>query len=110
MDNRFYDHVVGEMKPFFDEHNFRYYICGGTLLGAIRHRGFIPWDDDIDILMPRPDYLRFQELAKTSKICDEYEVHSFELGNLNDPFCKVYNLNFEMEKYFYHDEYDKICG
>lgn len=43
-------------SKFCDDNNLRYYVCGGACIGAIRHKGFIPWDDDIDLFMPRPDY------------------------------------------------------
>ncbi len=46
-----------------DKHNLTYYMLGGSMLGAIRHKGFIPWDDDIDFGMPRDDYEKFLELA-----------------------------------------------
>ena len=46
------------------EHHLRYWMCSGTLLGAVRHQGFIPWDDDLDICMIREDYDRFIQIAQ----------------------------------------------
>lgn len=53
--------IMKEIDFFCKNHNLTYYLAFGTLLGAIRHKGYIPWDDDIDIMMPRKDY---NELAK----------------------------------------------
>ena len=53
--------VIGKIC---DEHKIKWYAEGGTLLGAVRHRGFIPWDDDIDICMMRDDYVRFCKVVK----------------------------------------------
>ncbi len=66
------------------KHNIRYYLSGGTALGAVRHQGFIPWDDDIDINMPRRDYLRFAKIF-AEEMGDKYWVHTPD-------FTEDYNL------------------
>ena len=54
------------------EHNLRYYIMAGTMLGAVRHKGFIPWDDDIDIAMLRSEYIKFCKACETELDSKQY--------------------------------------
>lgn len=79
------------LTRFLDENGLRYYAVGGTALGAIRHGGFIPWDDDIDIALPRPDYIKLMQLFK----CDHGQ-YRLETPYDNNPdylytYCKFYD-------------------
>ena len=81
--------IAKEFKRICDEHNLKYMMEGGTLLGAVRHKGFIPWDDDMDFSMPREDYERFFAIMKTSEN-KKYEVVDWRDDNkYPHPFGKL---------------------
>lgn len=78
--------IMKNVHNFCCENGIKYYIISGTLLGAIRHKGFIPWDDDIDIMMPRPDYEKFLNTYKD----DNYRILKPQEGMYS--YAKVYDI------------------
>lgn len=93
--------ILRDVHNFCVKNNIKYTLQGGTLLGAIRHKGFIPWDDDIDIAMPRPDYDRFINTYKSEK---GFQVLSRELPDSEDVFI-AYARICDMQKTFVDDSY-----
>lgn len=69
--------ILTELDRVAREHGLDYVLAYGTLIGALRHRGFIPWDDDIDVLMPREDYERLYELACAGAFSPRYRIATY---------------------------------
>ena len=85
--------ILKEVKEICSRHGIRFYLCSGTLLGAARHKGFIPWDDDIDISMPYRDYKRFLGIAP-KEISDQYFVQNSDTDpNFQRAFTKIRKNN-----------------
>jgi lipopolysaccharide cholinephosphotransferase len=85
-------HVFKFTVKFLEKHSLRYVACGGTVLGAVRHKGFIPWDDDMDIYMPRADYEKLLDLKKEA-MQDGFEVLSLRDKGYYLPFAKVSDMH-----------------
>lgn len=84
--------ILVDVAEFCRANQITFFLGEGTMLGAIRHKGFIPWDDDVDIIMPRADYEKFLKLAP-DKLYPEYRVqHSTTVENYWSPFIKIRKL------------------
>lgn len=81
--------VLCAVRAVCEANGLRYSLTGGTLIGAVRHRGFIPWDDDIDIMMPRPDYDRFIQIVKNGEF--KFDLRCAEIcgDDYRYPFAKA---------------------
>ena len=82
--------ILNKIHKFCLANHIRYSLAFGTLIGAIRHKGYIPWDDDIDIVMPRPDYNRFLQLFQNAY--DDLEINAPEIDlNFYAPYANVFS-------------------
>ena len=89
--------LLREVDRICRKHKIRYYLIGGTMLGAVRHGGFIPWDDDVDIEMPHIDYKRFCEICKTELDHEKYFLQNME----NDPHHRFIFAKFRRNNTLY---------
>jgi len=80
--------LMVQFHEICEKHHLVYNLCGGTLLGAVRHKGFIPWDDDMDVCMPREDYERFIKIAKT-EYADKVDTIAGGDSGCIYPFAKI---------------------
>lgn len=81
--------ILEAVTNFCEKNGITYFLDSGTLIGAIRHDGFIPWDDDIDIAMPYPDYCRFLEIAQAGLGADYYIQNYLTEDHFYKSYTKV---------------------
>ena len=81
------------VKKICDEHDIPYYAIGGTCLGAVRHKGFIPWDDDLDIAIPGHDFEKFYKIAK-GELPDNLMIKVYDI---NTTFIEKFERRYPKE-------------
>lgn len=80
--------ILDRIDSICTKYGLTYFAYWGTLIGAVRHQGFIPWDDDLDIAMPRPDYMRFLEVVQ-DELSDEYQLLNNYVTEWENSFSRI---------------------
>ncbi len=98
--------ILKDFHEFCISHDIEYFICGGTMLGAVRHGGFIPWDDDLDVGMTRPHYERFLKLAGEAEKEGDYALLNYH----TQPAFPVMITKWYKKGTLFCDEDAVTCG
>ena len=102
--------ILNVVDNICQEHHLTYWISSGTLLGAVRHGGFIPWDDDLDIEMPEEDYKKFLKVVPAVLPNNlAIQTHKTDPGYVA-PYAKVRDLNSEIQENEFQDRKYRYKG
>lgn len=91
--------VLRYIRSVCEKNSLRYYLMFGTLIGAVRHKGFIPWDDDVDIAMTRQDFMKLIELAEADRESPYKVVSLFNVKDFAFPLAKMVDTRTQLVQY-----------
>ncbi|WP_244963275.1 LicD family protein [Actinomyces trachealis] len=96
--------ILRELDRVCKREGLAYFLAYGTLIGALRHKGFIPWDDDVDVYMPRPDYERLYQLAQAGALGPQFRIVSYRDRSSIYSFFKLVDTRTRAEESFITDK------